>query len=31
MPSNKLLESLSTDEFDLLKPDLESVTLDLRK
>lgn len=26
MPSNKLLEFLSTDDFDLLKPHLESVT-----
>ena len=29
--SNKLLESLSTDDFDLLEPHLESVTLGLRK
>jgi CRP-like cAMP-binding protein len=29
--SNKLLESLSTDDFGLLQPHLESVTLDLRK
>jgi CRP-like cAMP-binding protein len=29
--SNKLLASLSTDDFDLLAPDLESVTLGLRK
>jgi len=29
--SNKLLESLSTDDFDLLKPHLECVTLGLRK
>src|SRR5271154_443942 len=29
--SNKLLESLSTDDFDLLAPHLESVTLGLRK
>jgi hypothetical protein len=29
--SNKLLESLSTDDFDLLEPNLESVTLGLRK
>ena len=28
---NKLLESLSTDDFDLLEPHLESVTLGLRK
>ena len=29
--SNKLLQSLSTDDFDLLEPHLESVTLGLRK
>src|SRR5271156_609008 len=29
--SNRLLESLSTDDFDLLEPHLESVTLGLRK
>src|ERR1700719_1353142 len=29
--SNKLLESLSTEDFDLLEPHLESVTLGLRK
>jgi CRP-like cAMP-binding protein len=29
--ANKLLESLSTDDFDLLEPHLESVTLGLRK
>jgi hypothetical protein len=29
--SNKLLASLSTDDFDLLGPHLESVTLGLRK
>jgi hypothetical protein len=29
--SNRLLESLSTDDFDLLEPHLESVTLSLRK
>jgi CRP-like cAMP-binding protein len=31
LTSNRLLASLSTDDFDLLKPHLESVTLGLRK
>ena len=29
--NNRLLASLSTDDFDLLRPHLESVTLGLRK
>ena len=31
LTSNRLLASLSTDDFDLLKPHLESVALGLRK